>query len=149
MLKFPTIELSLKIEKPEGYKPIYFSSVKSLEPILEDEKFKVVENFNIIYVAQDGELIGAQNIARGTVDRALVDPKSVLQGPINKNISRILLTHNHPSGSSTDPSFEDIDITRDIIRAANLHNIEIVDHLIVAQGQNTYSFKNRLPEIWQ
>ncbi len=66
----------------------------------------------------------------GTVDRAAVYPREVLEGCLRHKATAVLLAHNHPSGVCT-PSNEDLRLTlviRDLLKGAN---IELVDHLLV------------------
>lgn len=48
----------------------------------------------------------------------------------------ITLTHNHPSGESS-PSGADVKVTRDLIRAGQILGIEIVDHVIIGNGNRS------------
>ena len=49
---------------------------------------------------------------------------------IGRNAYALIIAHNHPSGDTT-PSHEDIDLTKSLIEIGRLHQIPIVDHLII------------------
>jgi DNA repair protein RadC len=75
-------------------------------------------------------LIKTVKISQGTLDTLLVHPREVFRPAIVHNAAAICLVHNHPSGNFT-PSDSDTKCTRDLIRAAQLLKIEVVDHIIL------------------
>ena len=78
-------------------------------------------------------------IAVGTLNGALVHPREVFKAAILSNASSIILAHNHPSGK-TEPSTEDILLTKRIQEAGETLGIPLMDHLII--GRNScYSFQ--------
>lgn len=72
-------------------------------------------------------------ISVGTLDNALVHPRSVFRFAILKDAARLAIAHQHPSGSCA-PSPEDIALTRRLLEAGKLVGIEIVDHVIIGDG---------------
>ena len=72
----------------------------------------------------------------GTMDSILVHPREIFRVAIATAASAIILMHNHPSGESS-PSEADIRTTRDIIRAGQLLKIELLDHVIMGNGNFT------------
>ena len=73
-------------------------------------------------------------VAHGTLDTILVHPSEVFRAAITANAAAVVLAHNHPSGEAT-PSEADIKVTRDLIRAGQLLKIDVVDHVIIGNGQ--------------
>ena len=73
-------------------------------------------------------------VAHGTLDTILVHPREVFRAAITANAAAVVLAHNHPSGEAT-PSEADIKVTRDLIRAGQLLKIDVVDHVIIGNGQ--------------
>jgi DNA repair protein RadC len=53
---------------------------------------------------------------------------------IQRNAASIIVVHNHPSGDPT-PSPEDVALTRGILQAGKLMDIELLDHLVIGQGR--------------
>lgn len=78
---------------------------------------------------------------RGTVDFCLFHPRDVFRFAIEANASSFILAHNHPSGDPT-PSYPDILVTRKLQKAAQLLQIEFIDHIILTQ--NNYVSLNEL-----
>jgi DNA repair protein RadC len=92
------------------------------------------ECFAVLLLNTRRKVKGHQLISIGTLDTLLVHPREVFRGAIIAAASSIVLMHNHPSGEA-DPSEADIKVTRDLIRAGQLLKIEILDHIIVGNGQ--------------
>ena len=76
---------------------------------------------------------GHQLLTIGTLDTLLVHPREVFRCAIIAAAASIAIIHNHPSGEPT-PSEADIKVTRDLIRAGQLMKIEVLDHVIVGNG---------------
>jgi DNA repair protein RadC len=71
------------------------------------------------------------DIYRGTLDRAVVEPREILKRALLCNAAGIILYHNHPSGDPS-PSREDREFTRRLASAADLLGIRLLDHLVVS-----------------
>lgn len=78
---------------------------------------------------------------QGSVNSSQVRVSEVFRQAILENAPAILVSHNHPSGDIS-PSPEDINVTKAIQQAGKLLDIDLLDHLIVAQGRYT-SLKER------
>lgn len=73
-------------------------------------------------------------VSIGSLDRAIVHPREVFKAAILSNASSIALVHSHPSGS-LNPSLEDIDITRKLVKCGEILDIKVIDHMIIADDQ--------------
>ena len=58
----------------------------------------------------------------------------VLRQAIVDNSPSILLAHNHPSGDPT-PSPDDVAVTRAIVQAGKLMDIDVLDHIVIGLGR--------------
>ena len=76
---------------------------------------------------------GHHLVSIGTMDTLLVHPREVFRVAIATAASALVVMHNHPSGEST-PSEADIKVTRDLIRAGQLLRLEVLDHVIMGNG---------------
>jgi DNA repair protein RadC len=74
--------------------------------------------------------IATKLMFRGTVDFCLFHPRDIFRFVIQSNASSFIMAHNHPSGDPT-PSKPDIAMTKKLKQAANLLQIEFIDHLIL------------------
>jgi DNA repair protein RadC len=54
---------------------------------------------------------------------------------IRQNAAAIALVHNHPSGDPT-PSPQDVELTREAVRAGSLLDLEVLDHVVVGRGSS-------------
>jgi DNA repair protein RadC len=97
------------------------------------------EAFMIVYVNVKNEVIGYEIIHEGTVDRAVIYPRRIVEAALKKHASALILVHNHPSGHP-DPSQEDRHLTRSIIEATRTIEVRVLDHIIVGK-HGYYSFQ--------
>lgn len=66
----------------------------------------------------------------GSLNASIVHPREVMKSAILSNAASIMVGHNHPSGH-TDPSQEDIHVTKRLLEAGKILGIELLDHIIV------------------
>ncbi|SNR73432.1 RadC family protein [Desulfurobacterium atlanticum] len=111
------------------------SSPEQAYNILRNFSFNKVEIFGIITLNTKGEVINIHQITKGGLNFTHITPKEVFHPAVKDLSNTIILFHNHPSGSP-EPSSEDIKITHELIKAGNLLDIEIVDHIIL--GNNIF-----------
>lgn len=77
----------------------------------------------------------------GNVNTAMIRIAEVFREPIKDNAAAVIVAHNHPSGDPT-PSSDDIQVTREIVRAGELLDIKVLDHLIIG-GHRHVSLKEQ------
>ena len=95
------------------------------------------EAFTVITLNTKYKVIDRHLITLGIADASLVHPREVFRAAIQDGASAIVLTHNHPSGDPN-PSAEDIRITRQLLEAARIIDIDILDHVIIGRGERPY-----------
>jgi DNA repair protein RadC len=105
------------------------------------------EHFLVMAFDSRGRMTHHNTISVGTLNQALVHPRSVFQFALLANANTIAIAHNHPSGDDA-ISDEDVRITTRILEAGTLMGIELVDHLIVTPRGAT-SIRQERPDIWQ
>jgi len=71
-----------------------------------------------------------ETVYRGNVNSSMIRIAELFRPAIKDNAPQIILAHNHPSGEVT-PSADDIQVTRDAVRAGELLDIAVLDHLII------------------
>ena len=79
---------------------------------------------------------GHHIVSIGTMDTILVHPREVFRVAIVTATCSLIVMHNHPSGESS-PSDADIKVTRDLIRAGQLLKMEVLDHVIMGNGNRS------------
>ena len=92
------------------------------------------EHFRVATLSIRNQVLGIEDLYSGSVNAALIRPAEVFATAVRRNAPQIAIVHNHPSGDPT-PSDEDIAITKTLIEAGKLLDIEIVDHLVIGQGR--------------
>lgn len=97
------------------------------------------EQFRTLYLDKKNCLLRDELVAYGTIDHAPVYPREVVRRGLELSASALVLVHNHPSGDPT-PSRADIDMTRKIVEAARVFDLQVHDHLVVGR-HGTASFK--------
>jgi len=99
------------------------------------------EVFEVAYLDSGYRLLrnGVDRLEEGTVDRAAVYPRRVIEAALKRGAAAIVLAHNHPNANLT-PSEQDKVLTRAIVLAAETVHLKVVDHLIVS-SQDTFSFR--------
>ena len=99
------------------------------------------EVFAVAYLDSAGQLLrnGVETLQEGTIDRAAVYPRRVVEAALKHQAAALVLAHNHPSGN-VDPSEQDKLVTRAIVLAAETIGLRVADHLIVSAAE-TFSFR--------
>ena len=78
-------------------------------------------------------------IYRGTLDRAVVEPREILRRALIGKAAGVILYHNHPSGDPT-PSREDREFTRRLAAACEAVGVRLLDHIVVGR-EGSVSFR--------
>ena len=92
------------------------------------------EAFHVLFLDKKNQLIADERMSEGTVDHAPVYPREVVRRALELSASAIVLAHNHPSGDPA-PSKADIEMTKQVVAAAQALQITVHDHLIVGAEQ--------------
>ena len=93
----------------------------------------------VLYLSSANEIIERTRISQGGVQGTVVDCRLVVKRALELLASRMILVHNHPSGSE-EPSNDDKSLTGKLAAAAALFDIPLLDHIIISRTA-TYSFK--------
>ena len=99
-----------------------------------DMAFLEQEHLRTILLNTKNQVIGIAEVSRGTVNTAQVRPAEVFREAVRRTSPAIIIVHNHPSGDPT-PSAEDIGVTKGLVEAGRILDVEVLDHIIVTQGR--------------
>jgi len=102
------------------------------------------EYLKLILLNNSSKVLGVSNISEGGITETSADIRIIMQAAILGNATRIILAHNHPSGS-LNPSTVDNLLTEKVKNAAKLFNITLLDHIIVTDsGYYSYLDEGRV-----
>lgn len=101
------------------------------------------ENFVLICLNSANKIIKYEIISVGNLNSSVVHPREIFKSAIENNSASVILLHNHPSGN-TEPSNEDISITKKLIEAGKLLDIPVFDHIIIAGAGYSSFVEKRL-----
>ena len=117
--------------------------IKSVEDVLAQAVYmrdKSREHLMAIYLNARNEMVYKKPMFVGTLNANLVHPREIFKYALERNAASIILVHNHPSGDS-EPSQDDLEITKRIIEAGKIMGIDVLDHIIIAKTKSPFSFK--------
>lgn len=137
--KVGEVELSYKPTIGKKQKITMASDVYGmLLPTFREGTIGYKEYFKVMFLNQNQEVLGYTQIAEGGITETSADVRLILQAALLTNATAIILAHNHPSGSLR-PSQQDISLTEQVRKAAEIMRIKVLDHLILSDD-NYYSF---------
>ncbi len=110
------------------------------------DEINLLEECKILLLDNQLRLMSIASISKGGVSGTIVDPKIVFSIALKRRANRIILAHNHPSGSLK-PSKADIRLTREFIRAGALLQIPIEDHIIITQDDYCSLMRDHIEEL--
>ena len=91
------------------------------------------EEFWVVYLNRSNKILEKVRVSQGGISGTVVDIRLIIKRALERLASAILLVHNHPSGNAS-PSEQDVQITRQVSQAAQLFDIQVVDHVIITAG---------------
>lgn len=91
------------------------------------------EHMRVLLLDRRNRVLAQDDLYRGSVSASQVRVGEIFKSAIRRNASGIIVVHNHPSGDPT-PSPDDIAVTRAIVQAGKLLDIEVLDHLVIGQS---------------
>ncbi|HEK1688124.1 TPA: DNA repair protein RadC [Pseudomonas putida] len=92
------------------------------------------EVFGCLFLDTKHRPLGFEVLFRGTINRTAVYPREVVRRALTHNAAALILCHNHPSGNS-EPSQDDVHLTRTLKHALALIDVRVLDHIIVGDGE--------------
>ena len=105
------------------------------------------ECFAVLYLNTRNRVIGKEILYRGTLNCSLVRAAEVFRGAIRRNCASLMVSHNHPSGDPS-PSPEDIALTRRLVQAGRMMEVDLLDHIIVGRNR-ALSLRERYGDVWE
>jgi DNA repair protein RadC len=92
------------------------------------------EQFRVVCLNTKNHVQTIATVYQGTINSSAVRIAEVFAEALRRRSAAIIMAHNHPSGDPT-PSPEDIAVTRQIVEAGRLLDVDVLDHLVIGQGR--------------
>lgn len=142
-MNWQTVQANLPMVKEAQETKI--QSTQDVATLCQDIINLAQESFHVLTINCRNYLIDRHLIGLGLVDACLIHPREIFRPAILDGAKAIICVHNHPTGDST-PSAEDIRMTRQLIQASKILEIQIVDHVIMGKpsfnmGKTSFSIR--------
>ncbi len=122
----------LTLESPHD-RPSIGSPKEAADLVLYEMSILEQEEFRVMLLDRRNKVMETNTLYIGSVSSSQVRISEVFKEAVRKNSSSVILFHNHPTGDPT-PSADDISVTRAIIQAGKILDIEVLDHIIIGAG---------------
>lgn len=99
------------------------------------------EHLRVILLNTRNEVLSIPTIYQGSLNTSVVRIAELFRQAVRANAAALIVAHNHPSGDPS-PSPEDIKVTRQLIQAGQLLDINVLDHIVIGH-QRYVSLKER------
>jgi DNA repair protein RadC len=92
------------------------------------------EHLRLLLLDTKNRVQASPTVYKGNVNTSVIRISELFREAIRHNCTGLIMAHNHPSGDPT-PSPEDVRVTRQVVEAGKLLDIDVLDHVIIGQGR--------------
>ena len=132
--------LTLPVDK-ERYQIISPADAANL--VMADMSYLDHEEMRILCLDTKNRVVANIRLYQGTINSSLLRVAEIFRPAVTRNCPGILICHNHPSGDPK-PSPEDEQVTRQLVEAGKLFEIDLVDHVIIGSNHRFFSLKEHM-----
>jgi DNA repair protein RadC len=125
--------LRLRLEAPEE-RPIIKCPADAAGLVMYEMAGLTQEHLRVLNLDTRNRVINIEKLYIGSLNASTVRVGEVFKSAIQRSAASVIITHNHPSGDPT-LSPEDVALTRSIVQAGKLLDIDVLDHLVIGQGR--------------
>ena len=123
----------LMVSNPDQ-KPLIKTPADAAQLMMADMGLLEQEEVRTLLLDARNRVVASMMIYRGTLNAANMRVGEVFRDAIRHSSASIVLAHNHPSGDPS-PSADDVLVTKELVKAGKLLDIEVLDHLIIAHNR--------------
>lgn len=109
--------------------------------LMSEMMFLEQEELRVVLLDTRNRVLATPTIYRGSLNTSVIRIGELFRAAIRDNAAAVIVAHNHPSGDPS-PSPEDINVTRQLVKAGNLLDIDVLDHIVIGH-QKFVSLKER------
>ncbi len=128
------LNLGLRLSMPGDERTAINSPADAAALVQAEMSLLEKEHLRTILLDRRNRVLEIVEVYQGSVNSSQVRVGEVFQAAISRHASALILIHNHPSGDPT-PSPDDVAVTRAIVQAGKLLDIDLLDHLVIGQGK--------------
>lgn len=100
------------------------------------------EEMRVVLLDTKNRVLATPLVYSGSLHTTVIRVGELFREAVRQNCAALIVVHNHPSGDPT-PSLEDVAVTREIVQAGKLLDIDVLDHLVIGAGNRFVSLKER------
>ena len=136
------LELGKRLMTTSGEQRVAIHSPQDVANLLMPEMaFLDQEHLRVLLLNTKNQVLGISEVYKGNVNASVIRAGEVFQEAVRSNCPSVIVVHNHPSGDPT-PSQEDVQVTRQLVEAGRLLDIELLDHVVIGR-QDFVSLKEK------
>jgi DNA repair protein RadC len=135
------LELGERLREPTET-PMRIQKPADVADLLHDMAFLEQEQMRVVLLDTKNNVIDTSTIYTGSVNTTVIRVAELMRAAVRTNATAMLIAHNHPSGDPT-PSPEDVAVTREIVIAAKMLDIDCLDHVVIGNAGKFISLKER------
>jgi len=124
------LELARRLGETHGSRAPSLQTPREVFEVTADLRRERREHFVGLYCNARGRLLARETVSVGSLNASIVHPREVFEPALRHGAASLVVVHNHPSGE-TDPSEDDLAVTRRLIEAGEILGIRLLDHVIV------------------
>jgi DNA repair protein RadC len=123
----------LALESPEE-RPAVNSPADAAALVAYEMSALEQEHLRVILLDTRNRVLEIVEIYKGSVNSSQIHVGEIFKPAIRRNAPALIVVHNHPSGDPT-PSPDDVAVTRAIVQAGKLLDVDVLDHMVIGQGR--------------
>jgi DNA repair protein RadC len=122
-------------------RPKVTSPADAANLLMSEMMFLEQEHLRLILLDTRNRVLNTPTIYKGSLNTSVVRVGELFRAAIKENAAAMIVAHNHPSGDPA-PSPEDVNVTRQLVQAGKMLDIEVLDHVVIGH-QRYVSLKER------
>ena len=129
------IELGRRlVHETPGERPVINSPADAADLLRYEMAALEQEHLRVLLLDRRNRVLETVEVYKGSVNSSQVRIAELFKDAVRANASAIIVAHNHPSGDPT-PSPDDVAVTRAMVQAGRLLDVDVLDHLVIGQGR--------------